>query len=418
MANREHRGIRGTGKRELARKHNRAHGPPGEERAFRQDPAAPAGPADRAVSRFPKRSGVGAPYLVQLEPRDLAGAPSFAKAKGGGSTMHLPKCSAPLRAPSSTLSEPGAASFAKAKGGGSTMHLPKCSVPFGVLVLALITSAFLMARSIGGSGPAWLGWLALVPLFAAIRVLRPVHAALCGALCGACLFIFCLSTGVWHGEASALPRADGLGTVHVASPLVGGEDAPGTSPDATSLRGSRTSGDPTPSSRSLPLTFRVGRSPEIGSHSELRHVKGRFVAPLLLLLLPALYAFFGAWLTRRIGFSPFVLGVAWMFVEFSFEPLGLRHGLLSSTQPADGALMHYLGSAFGYVLIAFLVAFVNATLVAGLGAACRAISSQQYLSTPAEASTVLCPQTFTCFPLYAAPIASPRAPPSANKQAF
>ena len=92
-------------------------------------------------------------------------------------------------------------------------------------------------------------------------------------------------------------------------------------------------------------------------------VSANLASLALLTALPAIYTFLGAALTRWMGFSPFVLGVGWMGVELVLAPLGLHYGLLSASQ-GDTALMHYVGRALGYVLVAFLVAWVNATLVA------------------------------------------------------
>jgi hypothetical protein len=85
--------------------------------------------------------------------------------------------------------------------------------------------------------------------------------------------------------------------------------------------------------------------------------------------------------------------------------------LLAGTQ-GDGTLMQWLGGALGYVLVAFVVAFINAILVAAISAACGAISSSRNIPGPAEGGAVLIPQTFCCFPLFAVPIAQPRAPPT------
>lgn len=86
---------------------------------------------------------------------------------------------------------------------------------------------------------------------------------------------------------------------------------------------------------------------------------------LLLSLIPAVYAFVGSKLTRRVGFSPLLLGLGWIGVEFALAPLGLRHGLLAGTQ-GDGAVVRVLGSFTGYALVAFLVAYVNASLLSVL----------------------------------------------------
>ncbi len=84
---------------------------------------------------------------------------------------------------------------------------------------------------------------------------------------------------------------------------------------------------------------------------------------LLLVAAPALYAGLGAALTRRIGFKPFVLAVGWMPIELALRPLALRYGLLPGAA-ADGLLHVVVGRAFGYVLVAFLLAYASAFLLA------------------------------------------------------
>jgi apolipoprotein N-acyltransferase len=86
---------------------------------------------------------------------------------------------------------------------------------------------------------------------------------------------------------------------------------------------------------------------------------------VLLSTLPALYAYVGARVTRRVGFNPLVLAVCWMPVEFLLRPVGLQHGLLASTQ-GDGVLLRVVGQFFGYALVAFVLAFVGAALLAML----------------------------------------------------
>ena len=61
---------------------------------------------------------------------------------------------------------------------------------WSLLLLPLIASAYLMAQGLGASGQAWHAWLALLPLFAAILVCRPLGALLSGGLWGLCLYIF------------------------------------------------------------------------------------------------------------------------------------------------------------------------------------------------------------------------------------
>jgi apolipoprotein N-acyltransferase len=66
-------------------------------------------------------------------------------------------------------------------------------------------------------------------------------------------------------------------------------------------------------------------------------------------------------MTRSIGFSPYLLALGWMGVELILHPVGVQHGLLATTQES-GAALQYVGSFTGYLVVAFLVAYVNALL--------------------------------------------------------
>lgn len=211
------------------------------------------------------------------------------------------------------------------------------SVKSAALILSLAVGAFLMALSLGTSGYSWLGWLTLLPLFIAIRALRPWHAMLCGALWGFCLYF----SGV--------------------------------------------------------AVFETNISVGLGSLA-------------LLTVIPAAYTCGASWVTRRIGFSPFVLGVSWMGVELALRPLGLHHGLLAATQ-GESTLVSWLGGALGYVLVAFVVALGNAALLLLLTRVPVGVASARYLPGSSKGGTRLVPQTFSCFPLFAIPVSRPRAPP-------
>lgn len=90
---------------------------------------------------------------------------------------------------------------------------------------------------------------------------------------------------------------------------------------------------------------------------------------LLLTAIPALYARLGVHLTRRSGFSPLLLGLGWVGVEFALGSLSLHHGLLAGTL-GNGLVIRTLGNLAGYALVAFLVAYVNASLLEMLTTVC------------------------------------------------
>ncbi len=82
----------------------------------------------------------------------------------------------------------------------------------------------------------------------------------------------------------------------------------------------------------------------------------------LLTAVPAIYTWLGARLTRRVGFSPYLLALGWMGVELALSLLGLRNGLLAATQ-GDGLIIHLVGNFTGCVLVAFLVAYISASVL-------------------------------------------------------
>jgi len=161
-----------------------------------------------------------------------------------------------------------------------------------VFALALAGSAYLMALAIESPKYVLLGWVTLLPLFYAIRVMSPARAMISGAFWGACLFL----------ASVAFARTE-------------------IAPSLASLT--------------------------------------------LLSLIPGAYCYFGAALTRRIGFSPYLLALGWIGVEVALRPLGLHYGLLAGTQ-GDGMVVRVVGSFAGYVLVAFLVAYFNAALLSAI----------------------------------------------------
>lgn len=161
-----------------------------------------------------------------------------------------------------------------------------------VFALALAGSAYVMALAIESPKYVWLGWVTLLPLFYAIRVLPPLRAMVSGTFWGACVFLASLASA------------------------------------------------------------RTQIAPSLASLA-------------LLSLIPGAYCSFGAAMTRRIGFSPYLLALCWIGVEFALRPLGLHCGLLAGTQ-GDGMVVRVVGSFAGYVLVAFLVAYFNAALLSAI----------------------------------------------------
>ena len=141
-------------------------------------------------------------------------------------------------------------------------------------------------------------------------------------------------------------------------------------------------------------------------------VAGGMGSLLLLALIPAAYAGGGAWLTRRIGFSPFVLGYTWMRVELALEPGGQCTGRLGQAG-GGGTFLHWVGQTLGRVLVAFLVALVNASLVSVLSVPLLRIPQSRHRIPSSHYGASRCPQPLFCFPRFAIRPSQPRAPPSA-----
>ncbi len=219
------------------------------------------------------------------------------------------------------------------------LRLGKAAVP----AASLIVSAYLMALAIESPHHWWLGWVTLLPLFFAIRILSPLRALSCGALWGGSLFLFSL--------ASVDPQI----------------------------------------------------APTVGSLA-------------LLSAIPAVYAYLGARLTRRFGFSPLTLGFGWIGVELALGPLGLKHGLLAGAQ-GEIAVLNYMGSFAGYALVAFLVAYVNAWLLSIVTQVHTTTGTSRVFSRSGDGVRPLVPLEVPCFlfQLLIRP-SRPRGPPVCTSQ--
>jgi hypothetical protein len=116
-------------------------------------------------------------------------------------------------------------------------------------------------------------------------------------------------------------------------------------------------------------------------------------------------------MTRQIGFSPFLLGLGWMGVEFALRPVGLQHGLLASTQDGN-MLLGALGSFAGYVIVAFLVAYINAALLSVITHVQVSTSGLRYIRGSAVVPQRIIIFDIPCFLDHVARPSQPRAPPA------
>ncbi len=124
------------------------------------------------------------------------------------------------------------------------------------------------------------------------------------------------------------------------------------------------------------------------------------------------YGLLGARVTRRIGFSPLILALGWVAVELALKPLAIKHGLLASTQ-GSGLFVRVIGPAAGYLVVAFLVAYINASLLEILTGACAIESGRGRLvfsGRPRESAILF---SFLYISAEFANLARPRAPPLA-----
>lgn len=87
----------------------------------------------------------------------------------------------------------------------------------------------------------------------------------------------------------------------------------------------------------------------------------------LLVTAPAGYAWLASRVTRRAGFCPLLLALGWIGVEMALRSIGLQDGLLARAQE-HGLVGRTLGYLFGYVAVAFVVVYVNASILSMLAA--------------------------------------------------
>ncbi len=126
---------------------------------------------------------------------------------------------------------------------------------------------------------------------------------------------------------------------------------------------------------------------------------------------PAIYAWIGALATRIVGFNPLVLGVAWMGVELAIAPIGLDRGMMALAM-GDNAIASSIAHTLGYVLVAFVVATVAASLVCVLGAARLPSGGRLVRASASDDGHLLAPTLSPFLSLHAITPSQPRAPPN------
>ncbi len=89
------------------------------------------------------------------------------------------------------------------------------------------------------------------------------------------------------------------------------------------------------------------------------------ISLVLLTIVPAAYAYWGAWASHRFGCGPIILALGWIPVEVLLIPVGFSGGVLSGLH-AGGAAGCCLSRVFGYVVVAFIIATANALVASVL----------------------------------------------------
>ena len=83
---------------------------------------------------------------------------------------------------------------------------------------------------------------------------------------------------------------------------------------------------------------------------------------LLLAAGPAIYATLGSAFTRRYGFSPLAMGVGWIGLELTLQPLGLGGSLLAAGLDT-GTVAFVIAESLGYAVLAAMIAYAVAWLL-------------------------------------------------------
>ena len=214
--------------------------------------------------------------------------------------------------------------------------------------VSLILSALLTAVALRTPDHHWLAWFSFLPLFVAVRWLRPATAALAGGLWGVCLYLFC--TAGPTPAADALAPAIGLSAGLLALLIV------------------------------IPAVY-VG----------LAARPARAIGFKLLLL--------------ALGWT---LVEAVLHLH---NPSGPHGSLLAGSQ-GEGPHLHWLARLLGYVCAAFLVACANASLIGILSGARLSVPAYRSLAVSPNVFRCLPPQVVLAIQSWTLRQARARAPPN------
>ncbi len=136
----------------------------------------------------------------------------------------------------------------------------------------------------------------------------------------------------------------------------------------------------------------------------------RCLSLFLVCAVPATYAGLGSLMTRAIGFNPLMLAGGWILVELALKPLRLHQGLLAGSL-GDSAHFHWLARLLGYVLVAFLVACANASLLVVLSSARLSFPASRSLGGSPNGVAWLPSHVVLAIQSWTLREAQPRAPP-------
>lgn len=103
---------------------------------------------------------------------------------------------------------------------------------------------------------------------------------------------------------------------------------------------------------------------------------------LSLTFVPAAYCALGAWATRRRGFDPLFLALAWTGVELCLRPAGFDQGLVT-VAARQSTFVFVLSQVGGSLFAAFLIALLIASVLSALHEARAALGGRE----PRQAGT-------------------------------